>query len=199
MNRLLLMPATHDIFTHPLRWAGKHLAFYAAASLIAGSAFVVAAGVYSHFAPMPAKIDPNISSPDVPQTVPSEPLEFYPPAKPGDQVLVSGLGKIQAGSAKAITVRLGQTKETVAKIRMILNEKNGGSLAIVELPSSWGSNPAPLILPTSKFMWSTDNDGSFVAGLAPDDWSTMMRDTPRTNANERNPKPPGPPASANGG
>jgi hypothetical protein len=59
MNRIVLMPAPNELFSHPLRWVGKHLAFYALAATVAGAIFIAGSALYACFAPAPIRIEPS--------------------------------------------------------------------------------------------------------------------------------------------
>jgi hypothetical protein len=91
MNRLSLLrtPSPNELFSHPLRWAGKHLAFYAGASLVAGSLFVVGAALYARFVPLP----PVVEQPNPPPAILPEPIKIAPPssmpASPADSTVIS--------------------------------------------------------------------------------------------------------------
>ena len=69
---LFLMPSPNEIFSHPVRWAMKHLAFYAAAAMVAGVIFVAGAGVYSYLG-LPAVERINPAPP-----LPAEPVKNAP-------------------------------------------------------------------------------------------------------------------------
>ena len=80
MNRVFLMPSPNELFSRPLRWAGKHLAFYALASVLSGVLFVAAAALYSRFETgsignsPPERIAPAL--PTDPIVLPSDPNDI---------------------------------------------------------------------------------------------------------------------------
>ena len=85
MIRFLTIPSANDLFSHPLRWAGRHLALYAVAAGIAGAAFVAASAIYAHLTPVPP-----------PQIQNTTPLKFRPTAEPADPNLSPSGGEKNA-------------------------------------------------------------------------------------------------------
>src|SRR5450755_3952426 len=98
MNRLLMTPSPDELFSHPFRWAGKHLAFYAAASLVAGSLFVAGAAVYSRVVPAAPKPAPDII------TEPTKLKESPPPQQPpsGADLVAMAPGSVPISVSKTI-------------------------------------------------------------------------------------------------
>lgn len=160
MNRLFLMPSPNELFSRPLRWAGKHLAFYALASVLSGVLFVGAAALYSRFETgsiansPPEKIAPAL--PTDPIVLPSDPNDIgsaVVASAPSDISIKSAIGakvvdskNVHIGEVKDVTLsRAGRTTATIVTSK-------GISVKVPVEAFSWsnaaGKNVEAVVKPT---------------------------------------------------
>jgi hypothetical protein len=169
--KLFIAPSPDELFSHPLRWAGRHLAFYAAASVVAGSLFLAGAAVYSYFTPMPkpapvvtepAKLIqppttdtvPTPSGPLVSETSPGTLPEGYAwiPASKTIGANVFDWNNTTVGQIKDFTVSpSGQTSVTIKK-------KDGGAVTA----------------PVNAFSWTSHNDSVRAVVKSSDDMKRLF-------------------------
>jgi hypothetical protein len=153
MIRHVLTPRATDLFSDPVRWVGKHLAFYAVASVLAGLVFVAGAGVYSMVVPVPAL--PVLS----PAQAPTEatPTATPPSSKEGprDVFLISGLGAVPREEIEGSPI-LNDKGETIGYIRSVLSTQTKDPMLIVA--DKYDQKP----LSSQIFLWSKNNSGRLV-------------------------------------
>jgi hypothetical protein len=145
------------------------LAFYAAASVVAGSLFVAGAGVYSYFTlapkppaftPEPAIIQPLIPHPE---TAPSGPLvsETSPGTTPdGSPISVSKTIGANVVDWKNITV--GQIKDVT------INRSGRASVTIKK------TNGAAVTAPFEAFSWTDQNNSIRAVVKSSDDMKRLF-------------------------
>jgi hypothetical protein len=160
MIRFLTMPSANDLFSHPLQWAGKHLALYAAAAAIAGAAFVAGSALYSRLAPTPA-------SPEIHKPVP---LKFAPAADPADPKLVpSGEEKnaplIANGEWIPIGITIGArvldtNRNEIGKIKAVtLTPVGETKVSVMKMDGKL------VTLPAASFVWKTTPSTTYATTL----------------------------------
>ncbi len=106
------MPTPNELFSHPLRWAGKHLAFYALASAVAGAVFVAGSALYVRFGLAPIRIEPNIHAPASPAPVVPPELRIWEWGFPEPSELPAAI-PIEEPSAGAIAQALPSRMEAI--------------------------------------------------------------------------------------
>src|SRR5260221_2467398 len=165
MNSILRTPDPNEVFSHPFRWAGSNLLFYALVASIAAGGFLVATALHSYFDPIQARPDiplsqPQPAAPAIQPPTPASPTNLTP-AKPSDEILISGFGRFQAEKIVGTQVNAQQKdKFVVGMVKEVLNADNGQTFAFIQLPMMPGSDVNYFILPTKRLVWKKNEDGS---------------------------------------
>jgi hypothetical protein len=145
MNKILMMPRAGEMFAHPFKWAGKHLAFYTAAALTAGVLFVSGAALYAYVVPLPtAKPEPGLTTPS---SAP-EPSKLVVPEKESyDSVVALATPGIPAGQVIGAQV-VDSNNVHIGNVKDVTISPNGQASATIKMP-----NGATVSLPTVEFTW----------------------------------------------
>jgi sporulation protein YlmC with PRC-barrel domain len=157
MNRLFLMPSPNELFSHPLRWIGKHLVFYALASLLAGVLFVAAAALYLRFEGGPIANSPAEKiRPGLPILLPSDPGNTRSAVVASAPPDISIRAAIGAKVVDSKNVHIGEVKDvtlsTAGRTTATIVTSKGASVKVPVDAFSWsnaeGKNVEAVVKPT---------------------------------------------------
>ena len=169
MIRLFMRPSPDELFSHPLRWAGRHLAFYAAASVVAGSLFVAGAGVYSYFtlAPKPPAVTPGPAIIQPPVTHPE-------PAPSGPLVSETSSGTVPDGSPISVSKTIGANvvdwkNITVGQIKDVTINRSGRASVTIKK-----TNGVAVTAPFEAFSWTDQNNSIRAVVKSSDDMKRLF-------------------------
>jgi len=199
MNILNVQPVD-TIFNHPLRWAASHLLSYAITMAVVAAGFFAFAAGYAYFVPVEAPAKQQMS-PTSPVFLPQEkPNQEVLPAKPNDEVLVSGLGSVKAIDITAAKVVEDSNQHFAAFIKGVYADKNGRA-AVVLFDGKTGK--ATGLVWADRLSWTKTGDGFVVARLPGDlaaqlffESSSSPELSPRTTGKADDPSSKTPPADS---
>jgi hypothetical protein len=146
MIRFLTAPSANDLFSHPLQWAGKHLALYAAAAVIAGAVFVAGSAIYSRLAPAPAATEIPAPLKFLPATEPASPKPA-PLGEEKDALVAAGDWEFPIGTTIGARVFDAKRNE-VGKIKDVTLTPIGETKVMV-----MKMNGKLVTLPAEAFDW----------------------------------------------
>lgn len=170
MIRLFMTPSPDELFSHPLRWAGRHLAFYAAASVVAGSLFVAGAGVYSYFTP---PLKPSAVTPE-PAKLIQPPVTHPEPAPSGPLVSETSSGTVPDGSPISVSKTIGANvvdwkNITVGQIKDVTINPSGKASVTIKR-----TNGAAVTAPFEAFSWTDQNNSIRAVVKSSDDMKRLF-------------------------
>lgn len=161
MNILNVQPADM-IFSHPLRWAASHLLSYAVTAAVVAAGFFAFAAGYAYFVPVDAPAKQQML-PASPVSFPKEkPPQEFVPAKPNDEVLVSGLGSVKAIDIATAMVVEDSSQHVAAFVKGVYADKNGRA-AVALFDGKTGK--ATGLVWADQLSWTKTGDGIVVAKL----------------------------------
>jgi hypothetical protein len=163
MNRLLLLlsPSPNELFSHPLRWAAKHLAFYAGASLVAGALFVAGAGVYARFVPLPEIAQPAPAPAILPE--PAKTAPAAPSENPDPGTVVSTGPQLGIPFKYTLGAQVVDSKKAhLGWIREMSVTPSGSATVTIQKPDG-----AFVTAPADAFSWANEPNAKVEAVVKP--------------------------------